>query len=726
MALGSLVVKVGANIAEYQSAMDKAAHLTQKNFTSMQDAAKKSAATIGLAFTAAAGGLLALVKHQITAADEMSKMAQQVGITTESMSALVYAAGMAGVGMQEMGSDTAQFAKNISDARQGLGQALPAFQAMGISVTDAAGNLKGMDVLLDEIADKFATYRDGTNKTALAVQLFGSAGAKLIPMLNGGSAALHQAADEAARFGIIISTQAGKSAEAFDDNISRLKAAASGFGNEVAAQVLPSLQSWSDYMVEAAKKGDGLNDTVRDTAELMRIAASTTIVFAKAFMAVGTAIGGYAAAIAGAGRKLEELKSPFASMFPDNKMMQAGVDKVGKWGQSALDQIRDVNKDVAAKMSDMAGQLDAVWDNHPSKSTVEKAAAKIAAPVIQGAKKASAAIDPLAVQAAAVWQSVATPADILANKEEQLEKLFKSGAISADLYSAGIEKAKKAFEDAANSADPLIAVGKQLHESLMTPMEKLASQTDQYNKLLDDGAISWDDYSRAIFEAQGKIQDIGQTAKQSASFAQDLGFTFSSALEDIIAQGGSARDMLRGLGQDVLRIATRDLVTKPLDNAISGVIGNIGSGLFSGLFGSAKGNVFLNGNLQAFAEGGVVSSPALFPMAGGRTGLMGEAGPEAIMPLARGSDGKLGVRAGLGGGADVSTGGGNAGVTIIYQIGTVDARGADSGTAAHLQQLYQATIQPKVVAATVDAALAKLHSEITKGGGWARTVGRRR
>ncbi len=52
---------------------------------------------------------------------------------------------------------------------------------------------------------------------------------------------------------------------------------------------------------------------------------------------------------------------------------------------------------------------------------------------------------------------------------------------------------------------------------------------------------------------------------------------------------------------------------------------------------------------MAFADGGVVNSPVLFPLQGG-TGLMGEAGPEAIMPLSRGSDGRLGVRLGGGGG----------------------------------------------------------------------------
>ena len=57
------------------------------------------------------------------------------------------------------------------------------------------------------------------------------------------------------------------------------------------------------------------------------------------------------------------------------------------------------------------------------------------------------------------------------------------------------------------------------------------------------------------------------------------------------------------------------------------------------------GAAFSNGKVTAYADGGVVASPTYFPMAGGNTGLMGEAGPEAIMPLKRGANGKLGVQA---------------------------------------------------------------------------------
>ena len=86
--------------------------------------------------------------------------------------------------------------------------------------------------------------------------------------------------------------------------------------------------------------------------------------------------------------------------------------------------------------------------------------------------------------------------------------------------------------------------------------------------------------------------------------------------------------------------------------------------LMGGLFKFADGGSFTQGRVMPFANGGVVNGPVTFPMRRG-VGLMGEAGPEAIMPLARGADGKLGVRSAGGGGP----------VNVVMNITTPDVGG---------------------------------------------------
>lgn len=120
--------------------------------------------------------------------------------------------------------------------------------------------------------------------------------------------------------------------------------------------------------------------------------------------------------------------------------------------------------------------------------------------------------------------------------------------------------------------------------------------------------------------------------------ANNFGSVMTTALKGAIVQGKSFDDVLRQIGSSLASKAL-NAGLKPLENLMSSA--------FSSLVGSIT--PFAKGGVTPFANGGIVGSPTFFPM-GGRMGLMGEAGPEAIMPLKRGPDGRLGV-AGAGGGA---------------------------------------------------------------------------
>lgn len=153
-----------------------------------------------------------------------------------------------------------------------------------------------------------------------------------------------------------------------------------------------------------------------------------------------------------------------------------------------------------------------------------------------------------------------------------------------------------------------------------------------------------------------KVQaELRGTEKESRSLSRSMGSSLRSAFEDLIFDGGRVTDVLRevgtGLAGDIFSSAI-----SPVQSAVGSGIGTLVSGGMSSLLGGimpfAQGGIVDAGRVKAFARGGVVHGPTTFPMRGG-TGLMGEAGPEAIMPLARGPDGRLGVR-GQGGGVHVT------------------------------------------------------------------------
>jgi len=170
--------------------------------------------------------------------------------------------------------------------------------ALGINLKDSNGELKNADTILREVAVKFSGMEDGAGKSALAVMLFGRAGASMIPMLNQGAAGLEAMRLEAEQLGHLISTETAQAAEAFNDNLTRLVDSQRALGNAIMVQVLPLLQSLSDSMIQAAKDGEAFNEMGRGAKmvleAILKVASTAWFAFqglGKTIAAVGASLG---------------------------------------------------------------------------------------------------------------------------------------------------------------------------------------------------------------------------------------------------------------------------------------------------------------------------------------------------------------------------------------------------------------------------------------------------
>jgi phage-related minor tail protein len=151
--------------------------------------------------------------------------------------------------------------------------------------------------------------------------------------------------------------------------------------------------------------------------------------------------------------------------------------------------------------------------------------------------------------------------------------------------------------------------------------------------------------------------ELQQELTKAAGYGRQFGRALTSAFEGVALRGKSLGEVLRSLALSLSRMALQ-AAFRPLEQGI----GNLFSGLFAGGFGFAKGGVLSRGLPVPFAGGGVIASPIAFPLAGGRIGIAGERGAEAILPLARGADGRLGVKAE-----------GSGGITVTFNVTTPDA-----------------------------------------------------
>jgi len=168
------------------------------------------------------------------------------------------------------------------------------------------------------------------------------------------------------------------------------------------------------------------------------------------------------------------------------------------------------------------------------------------------------------------------------------------------------------------------------------------------------------------------------TSREVDGLSRSLGTGLRRAFDGVVFDGLRLSDAMRQIGRSISD-AVYSAAMRPVQGAVGGALASMIGGAMSGLLPFANGGSFAQGRVMPFAQGGVVSGPVAFPMRGGM-GLMGEAGPEAIMPLARGADGRLGVR----------TAGGGRAVNVVFNITTPDVAGfqrSQSQIAAQMSRL---------------------------------------
>ena len=157
---------------------------------------------------------------------------------------------------------------------------------------------------------------------------------------------------------------------------------------------------------------------------------------------------------------------------------------------------------------------------------------------------------------------------------------------------------------------------------------------------------------------------LSATGKDVATLEKGLSRGLRKAFDGVVFDGMKLSDALSTVAQSLSNSAY-NAAMKPVTDHFGGLLTQGIGGLVQGILPFANGAPFSSGRVMPFADGGVVSQATHFGMRGGM-GVMGEAGPEAIMPLARGPDGKLGVKAG---------GGGGSSPTVVMNITTPDVAG---------------------------------------------------
>lgn len=582
------------------------------------------------AFAGLVGGLtvgkfVGDINKAIDSMDRITKEAQKLGTTSEELTKFQYAAELSGVEAGTLSNSLNLLSKAMSDLSVGKSNdATRALSEFGISVTDANGGLRDSTDVLKDLAERFQQMPDGAQKSAAALKIFGRSGAQLIPLLNQGAEGLQSMGAEAEALGLVFDGPLGRASEHFNDNLTRIRKQADGVFLKMTQGLLPALVSITDEMT--ATSGATVD-----------------------FINVGFKLGQFISVITGGFRVFYNLISnSYETLVAFSKSIGALV--AGGFDGTITSLVQSA---ASGKLQQLPGFLDEVWTE----------AAKNIEENNKDINKA--------------WEFTLKTIELDAVRAvDELRKRFrdKPVEINAEL---SIDEGPTADDYSSNKLDKYFAnLQKQaeaLTKAVQTPEETLRERLRTIEQLQSAGYLqdeetvlrattqAWIEYGDELEKAKQNNEDTAESTKTMTDrIGESIDGWASRSTEAFLDFTQSSKnafgDLATSILNDLARMAVQTQIIEPLFASF-------------GFTKNAQGNVFGTGGLVPFANGGIVNGPTVFPFANG-VGLMGEAGPEAIVPLTRMNNGKLGVE---------SDGGGTT-VNIINNSGT-DAKVTESKTA---------------------------------------------
>jgi hypothetical protein len=271
------------------------------------------AATGTVAIAALGVGLVGIAAWASKGASELQHLSEKTGINVEQLSVMSEVAKESGISQEQMAKALEKMGKSAFAAATAAPGTINAYTRLGIEVKNANGVLKTSSELYAEVADKFKELEDGPAKTAVAMQLFGRAGAEMIPTLNKGSAALKQTQQDMQDFGAVIGADTAKQALQFQVNIDRMGLALQGITNFLMKELLPTMNSVMTFIIDELKDTSGgfsLFATavkyafvgVIDAVKIVVVAVATiAYAFDNVYTMVNASIGAIVRVVAGLG-----------------------------------------------------------------------------------------------------------------------------------------------------------------------------------------------------------------------------------------------------------------------------------------------------------------------------------------------------------------------------------------------------------------------------------------
>mgnify|MGYP003333472086 CR=1 FL=1 len=561
---------------------------------------------VGLAFkalfaAAAIGGFSAFIKGAVDSADAFGKLSTRTGVAADKLQAYANAGKLADVSQSDLETGLRTLARTQAEAADGVATYADAYKKLGLDVKKADGSLKPSDQLLGEIADKFQDLPNGPEKAAVAMDIFGRSGSKLITMLNGGTEALE-------RFNYETSENFAQNAEYFNDQITVLQIQFDGFRKQLADALLPALNAIVEVFSD-------LFDSKTD--------------FSALFTVVDVGVRGIAFAVLGVVKAIDELVRLLQTAF---RIVDAArkfdFGEVGRIGQ-------EYGAGVAGRFGTSREQFNKLIFG----------TSEVGADYGGGGAGALGGLDQNGSKAGKQQKEVVkmsqTEFELRQAIRDAKEQENEIGLVTAEFALERFKIESKFNGDVLGSRNALLDAELDKNIALKRIEDdrtKAAQQAAQEAEAARQAALEAD----PGYQMKQQLEELLKVENQVAAGATAIGTAFSNSLKSVINGSKSAdqalADMMASVAEHFLDMAAK-IIAQQLAMILYGTIMKA-LGVTMGGSGAQASNVdsqaLFNtdlglpamGDLPAgfkFAEGGYVSGPT--------NALVGEGGePEYIIP----------------------------------------------------------------------------------------------
>lgn len=680
---------------------------------------------LGAALAAATTGMVAMGFSAIEAADNLRDLSIGSDTASSELQALGVVAEKSGGSLEELNTGLDFIAKGMSKGDEETKKFQKALDFFGVSMKNANGEMKSSQELAEEVAQAYTQTENSASKSAAAADALGRNYKSLIPTY----LELGNKQDELNflhEVGAIKTRELQDASDEYNDTMRDNQSIMEGLGNYAAETMLPLLQALASQFKESATNGgllEGALTLLKGAFDGLVFIAKTVVAVLigidTTFQILGKSVGAFAAMVgAAASGEFSEAAGIFKEWKRDvSDIAETAGARISKMFAGIKDSAKAADEEV--KKIDRGTYTSA----NPKKDKVPKVTVKVEKDPIEDANKAlESLIDSL--EAANKHVETGSKLQEMAAKLEQNRYKVGNSALKEQVLSLARvndqlranKDMEKALKDIQKDGDKVVqGLEDEIKKRTMTNAQyrqyiqlreielAVAEKLDAVNKniegaderrrqIIEEGikqkqrvkdataevAKADQDWTVGANQALAEYQDkIGSVANNTKELMTNAFSGAEDALVKLVTTGKADFGALaQSIIADLARMAIRALMTK----AIMAFMG-----------GFADGGAFSNGAQTPFASGDVVSSPTLFPMASGGVGMMGEAGPEAIMPLTRMPNGRLGVST-----QDGAAGGGGQVINVGGINVAVQGSSGNQQQDAKYAQLIGATIEMKM------------------------------